>query len=90
MVERLRYQADSENRPLGFVQKLHFPFGILLEFSGNAADDAGANAGQLFPGGIVISKFGALIGSAGKAAVSDAKKIERHGMTRCVKAAPGL
>ena len=31
----------------------------------------------------MIGKFLALIGSAGKAAVSDAKKIERHGVTRC-------
>jgi len=66
------------------------PFGILLEFSGNAADDTGANAGQFFPGGIVIGKVGALIASAGEAAVPDPKKIERHGMTQCVKAAPGL
>jgi hypothetical protein len=38
----------------------------------------------------VIGKFLALIGSAGKTAVSDAKKIERHGVTRCMKAALGL
>jgi hypothetical protein len=66
------------------------PFGILLEFSGNAADDTGANAGQLFPGGIVIGKFSALIAGAGEAAVPDPEKIERHGMTQCVTAAPGL
>jgi hypothetical protein len=62
----------------------------LLELSRNAADKSGANAGQLFPGGFVIGKFGALITRAADAAVSDAKKIERHGMTRCMKAAPGL
>jgi hypothetical protein len=90
LIRRLRDETDSKNRSLGFVQKLHFPFGVLLELSGNAADDTGANTGQLFPGGIVIGKFLALIGSAGKTAVSNAKKIERHGVTRCMKAAPGL
>jgi hypothetical protein len=89
-VRRFHHQADSENRSFGLIQKLHLPFGVLLEFSGNAADDPGTNAGQLFPGGMVIGKFGALIARAGEAAVADPKKIERHGMTRCVKAAPGL
>jgi hypothetical protein len=51
------------------------PFGILLEFPGNAADDTGANAGQLLPGGVVIGKFSALIAGAGEAAVPDPEKI---------------
>jgi hypothetical protein len=38
----------------------------------------------------VIGKFSALIASAGEAAVSDSEKIERHGVTRRMKAAPGL
>ena len=89
LVGRLRHEADAEHRFPGFVQKLHFPFGILLQLAGNAADNTGANAGHLFPGRIVIGKLGALIGRAADGAVSDAKEIERHGVTRCVKAAPG-
>lgn len=64
---------------LGLVQKLHFPFGIQFEFAGNSANEIGANAGQFVPGGIAISKLGALTGGAGIPAIPDAKEIERHG-----------
>ena len=90
LIQRFRDKTNSKNRFFGLVQKLHLPFGVFLEFAGNAADHIAANAGQLFPGGIAVGKFGAVIGSPGVPAISDAKKIERHGMHRCVKAAPGL
>jgi hypothetical protein len=80
LFQRFRHEADSKNRPPGLVQEFHLPFGILFELAGNAADDIGANAGQLAPGGIAISKLGAGIGSAGVATISNAKEKERHGM----------
>jgi hypothetical protein len=61
----------------------------LLELSGNAADDTGAHAGQFFPGGLVIREFLAFIGRTADGAISDAKEIERHGVSRCMKAALG-
>lgn len=87
LVQRLRHKADSKNRLPGLVQKLHFPLGVFFELAGNSADDIGANAGQLVPGSIAIGKLGALIGSAGIAAISDAEEIEWHGITRCAKTA---
>src|SRR5665647_3616553 len=78
---RFRDKPNSENRLLGTVQKLHLPFAVLLEVAGDAADHIAAHAGQFFPGGIAIGMLGAKIGGAGILAISDAKKIERHGVT---------
>ncbi len=70
-------------KPVAWTRpKLHFPFGIRLELAGNSADDVGANAGQLVPCGVATGKLDTLIGSAGIAAISDTKEIERHGITR--------
>jgi hypothetical protein len=73
VVQRLRHEADSKNRPPGLVQEFHFPLGILFELAGNAADDIGANAGQLASCGVAISKLDAGIRSAGVATISNAK-----------------
>ena len=90
LIQRFRHQSNSENRLFGLVQKLHLPLGVFVEFAGDAADHIAANAGQLFPCSFAVGKFGAVIGSAGVAAISDAEEIERHGYNRCMKAAPSL
>jgi hypothetical protein len=79
LVPRFRDDADAKQRPFGLVQKLHLPLGVLLEFTRNAADHVAANGGQLFPGGIVIGKLGAVIARPGIGAVLNVKEIERHG-----------
>jgi hypothetical protein len=79
LLHRLRDKANSKNRPFGFVQKPHLPFSVLLEVTRNAADEIAANAGQFCPSCIVVGKLGATVRRAGKTAISDAEKIERHG-----------
>ena len=90
LVQRLRHEADSKNRPPGLVQEFHFPLGVLFELAGNAADDVGTNAGQLAPRRIAISKLHAGIGSTGVATISNAKEKERHGMSPMRKDRSGL
>ena len=90
LVQGLADKTNSEDRLLGLVQKLHLPFGVFLEFAGNAADHIAANAGQLFPRGNPVGKLDALFGGAGVFAISDAKKIERHGTYQYMRAIPGL
>ncbi len=75
LIQRFRDQANSENRLLRRVQRLHLPFAIFLEFAGNAADQIAANAGQLFPGCSAVGAFGTAIAGAGVPAFGDAKEI---------------
>jgi hypothetical protein len=77
-VQRFRHDPDAENRPLGLVEQFHLPLGVLLELAGNSGRHLGTGAGQCFPRGIAIGTFRSLFGGAGKFAVSDTKKIERH------------
>ena len=88
-IQRFPYEADAKDRSFGFVQKLHLLFGIFREFAGNAADHIAANTGQLFPGDTAVGKFSAVVGSAGILAISDTKKIQRHGVNQCAVAASG-
>jgi hypothetical protein len=53
------------------------PFRIFPQVARNTAGDIAANAGWFLPGGREIGEFGAMIGSAGVAAISDAKEIKR-------------
>src|SRR3954447_21312506 len=71
-------KTNPENRLLGFVQKLHLPFGILFQAARKAAEEVAANLGHLGPGSLAAFKFGPLIGRACIAAVADPKKIQRH------------
>src|SRR5712672_623174 len=80
LARRFRDQTYSEDRLSGLVEQLHLPLTVLLEFSGNAADDIAADAGQLLPGRVTVGKLGAVIARSGVAAILDAKEIERHGM----------
>ena len=66
-LDRFRDEADSEHRLLGLVQKLHLPFGILLEAARNAAEKVAADLGHLGPGRLAALEFGSLIGRAGLA-----------------------
>jgi len=77
-VQRIRDEANPENRLFALVQQLHFPLRILAELAADPADDVGAGAGQLLPGRVVIGQFDAMLGGAGIAAISDAKEIARH------------
>ena len=49
------------NRLLGFVQKLHLPFGILLQAARKAAEEVAADVRHLAPGGLAAFEFGSLI-----------------------------
>ncbi|KGJ66229.1 hypothetical protein BJA5080_02848 [Bradyrhizobium diazoefficiens SEMIA 5080] len=64
------------------------PFGVFLELAGDASGHVGAGAGHLLPGQIAIGKFRRLVRTAGIAAVSDSKEIERHGWPDRVTAPP--
>jgi hypothetical protein len=71
-------KANPENRFLGFVQKLHPPFGVLFQATRKTAEQVAADLGHLGPGGLAAFEFGSLIGRTGIAAVADPKKIQRH------------
>ena len=87
--DRLRDQPNAKHRPFGFVQKLHLPFGVFCEVPRDAAHEFTANFSHFCPGRTVVGKFDAAVGRAGKMAILNAKKIERHGgnpMLRPLKA----
>src|SRR5882672_5672945 len=78
LADRFRDKANPEHRLFGLVQKLHLPFGVLLQAARNAAEQVAADLGHLGPGGLAALEFGSLIGRACEAAVADPKKIQRH------------
>jgi hypothetical protein len=87
--ERFRDQPNAKHGLFGFVQKLHLPFCVFSEVSGDAANEFTANFCHFCPGCLVASKFDGVTGRAGKTAISDAKKIERHGGKTNAGAAQG-
>src|SRR6266404_5718303 len=78
LADRFRHEANPEHRLLGFVQKLHLPFGILLQAARNAAEKVAADLGHLGPGRLAALEFGSLIGRACVATMADPEKIQRH------------
>jgi hypothetical protein len=72
-------QADPEHRLPGLVEKLHLPFGILLEAARDAAKQVAADPGHLGPGGFAAFEFRSLVGRACETAVANPEKIQRHG-----------
>jgi hypothetical protein len=80
-VQRIRYQANPENRLLALIQKLHLPLRIPPELAADSANHLGAGTGQLLPGSIVVGQFDALLRRAGITAISNPKEIERHILT---------
>lgn len=79
LIERFRHDADAEDRLFRFIEEFHLPLGVLLQFAGDTTDDIGACTGQLVPGGVAVGALGADVRGAGELAISNAKKIERHG-----------
>ena len=52
--EGFRHEADTKDGFPGFVQEFHLPLRVFRKMACDRADHAGANGGQLFPGGILI------------------------------------
>jgi hypothetical protein len=90
LFERLSDKANSEQWLFGLVQKLHLPFSVLFEVARHAADEVATDIGHLRPGLISIGEVEAAIRGAGKTAISDPEKIERHGEKPMLEAAQGL
>ena len=78
LTRRLHDETDSEYGLFGLVQKLHMPFGVLLETARDAAEEIAANLGHLGPRRFAALELGALFGSAGIATMADAEEIQRH------------
>src|SRR5215218_10630272 len=78
LTEGFSDKTNPENRHLGFVQKLHLPFGVLFQAARKTAEEVAADLGHLGPGGLAAFEFGSLIGRACIVAVADPKKIQRH------------
>src|SRR5260370_27667260 len=78
LADRFSDEADPEHRLLGLVQKLHLPFGILLQAARNAAEKVAADLGHLGPGRLAPLEFGSLIGRACVATMADPENIQRH------------
>jgi len=79
VLERLRNQANPEDRPPGFIQQFHLPLGVFGELAGNVRDYVPADAGHFLPGGIMIGKLRAVIVDACILAMSNAEEEDRHG-----------
>jgi hypothetical protein len=78
-LQRFPNKANAKNWLFGLVQQFHLPFVILFEITGDTADKIAANIGQLLPSGIMIGQCDAAASRAGKTAILNAEKIERHG-----------
>ena len=79
----LSQEADPEDRFFGLVlEQFHLPLRVFGEMARDRADHVGANAGQLFPRGILIGQFGAMALHAAVAAAPDAEIVQRHGRNR--------